>query len=517
MLNPNADRNVDPKPAGPSPSAAIADLEKRMEEFFAAQKSEVEEGLLAKINREKEEAQRKIETARQEFEKVRGILEEHRAVIAELESAREGLQSRIQEHFDRVVDHQKLMEKAATLSIDEIETVDELSRELADIHRKAAAQTAALKGLLRDHSGMLSDLPSFPEAPEAPLNWSRELLKMKKVQALLTSSNGHDPQDVAAASDQEAPPAEPESEPAPEPEPATAAPPEAPDAPDAPDAPQAPEALEAEAALSDANPEAPSPSAAEPAETPETPEFSETDPGWDDIPDAAAQPLGRPDQEPAPAPDAAASRGPWLDADADAAARGASAEAPGKPDSPGAPGSPETIEDVVPEQARSTESLSKVLADYRKTEPINNGIELGFFEVGTTALLDGESFVAAIDGICLAARDLHDQLTRTESVKDLFLLKQEILNQQEVLRKLYFRVVRFCDKESGALPTFLEDIINVPAMKDCLERLTMANWSDPSDFAPFVREIETLKESFAARTDPPGDYIQSVLEQVGLN
>ena len=54
-------------------------------------------------------------------------------------------------------------------------------------------------------------------------------------------------------------------------------------------------------------------------------------------------------------------------------------------------------------------------------------------------------------------------------------------------------------------------------MKDSLERLTMANWSDPSDFQPFVREIAALRAAFAAKTDPPGDYIQSVLEQVGLN
>lgn len=445
MLNTNESR------VGPAAAATIENIEKQMEAFFAAQQSEVEQGLLEKINREKEEAQKKIDTVRREFEKVRGILEEHRAVMTELEIARESLRTRIQEHFTRAMDHHKLMENAAVLSIDELQKIDDLNRQLADVRQRAVEETSTLRELLQGHAGIDPELPAFSESAEPPVDWSKELNKMKKVQALLTSSNGTEAHDAAPIESAE---------------PAETAPPASYAAPAAED-------------------------------TPESPEFSESDPGWDDIPAATSHA--------APAP--SEPRGPWLDDDA--AAHAAADTAP--------QAASETIEDIVPEQARTAGSLSKVLADYRKSEPINNGIDLGFFEVGTTAMLDGESFVTAIGKICAGARDLHDQLTRTESVKDLFLLKQEILNQQEVLRKVYFRVVRFCDKESGVLPAYLEDILNVPAMKDSLERLTMANWSDPSDFQPFVREIAALRAAFEAKTDPPGDYIQSVLDQVGLN
>ncbi|MFO7733707.1 MAG: hypothetical protein R6X21_08660 [Candidatus Aminicenantes bacterium] len=461
MLNTNESR------VGPAAAATIENIEKQMEAFFAAQQSEVEQGLLEKINREKEEAQKKIDTVRREFEKVRGILEEHRAVMTELEIARESLRTRIQEHFVRAMDHHKLMENAAVLSIDELQKIDDLSRQLADIRQRAVEETSTLRELLQGQAGIDPELPAFSESAEPLVDWSKELSKMKKVQALLTSSNGTETHDAAPIESAEpAAASTPAPSPEAEPEPAEAAPPASYAAPDAED-------------------------------TPESPEFSESDPGWDDIPAAASHA--------APAP--SEPRGPWLDDDA--AAHAAADTAP--------QAASETIEDIVPEQARTANSLSKVLADYRKSEPINNGIDLGFFEVGTTAMLDGESFVTAIGKICAGARDLHDQLTRTESVKDLFLLKQEILNQQEVLRKVYFRVVRFCDKESGVLPVYLEDILSVPAMKDSLERLTMANWSDPSDFQPFVREIAALRAAFEAKTDPPGDYIQSVLDQVGLN
>lgn len=467
MLNTNESR------VGPAAgAAAIESIEKQMEAFFAAQQSEVEQGLLEKINREKEEAQKKIDTVRREFEKVRGILEEHRAVMTELEIARESLRTRIQEHFVRAMDHHKLMEKAATLSIDELQRIDDLSRQLADIRQRAVEETSTLRELLKGHAGIAPELPTFSESAEPPVDWSKELSKMKKVQALLTSPNGSEAHDAAPFES-----AEPAAASAPEPSPESG-----------PEPAEQAEPAETAPPASYAAPAAEGP--------PESAEFAESDPGWDDIP-AAVSPA---------TPSPSGPRGQWLD---DAAAAHDAARA--------AHAAPETIEDVVPEQARSTESLSRVLADYRKSEPINNGIELGFFEVGTTAMLDGESFVTAIGKICAGARDLHDQLTRTESVKDLFLLKQEILNQQEVLRKVYFRVVRFCDKESGVLPAYLDEILNVPAMKDSLERLTMANWSDPSDFAPFVREIAALRAAFEAKTDPPGDYIQSVLEQIGLN
>ena len=126
------------------------------------------------------------------------------------------------------------------------------------------------------------------------------------------------------------------------------------------------------------------------------------------------------------------------------------------------------------------------------------------------------SFMTAVAEVVEGARQQHSQLAKTTSVKDLFLLKQEILNQQEILRKVFFRVVRFCDKESGRLPESLGEVIGSRGMKDIIERLTMANWSDPSDFKPFLNELKSLKRAFEARPPPPLalTYPQSVLDEV---
>ncbi|MGB8958552.1 MAG: hypothetical protein WCC00_06025, partial [Candidatus Aminicenantales bacterium] len=73
----------------------LDDIEKRVSEIFSAQKSEVEQSLVETINREKEEAQKRIEAVNQEFAQVRGFLEEHKAIMAELQTTEEHLRGEI--------------------------------------------------------------------------------------------------------------------------------------------------------------------------------------------------------------------------------------------------------------------------------------------------------------------------------------------------------------------------------------------------------------------------------------
>jgi hypothetical protein len=184
---------------------------------------------------------------------------------------------------------------------------------------------------------------------------------------------------------------------------------------------------------------------------------------------------------------------------------------PAESPAPEAPAAPEAeAAGPTPEQAAVLEALAR----YRRTEPVNNGIELAFFGTEAVSVLDADSFMTALGKVVESANELHGQLTKTTSVKDLFLLKQEILNQQEVLRKVFFRIVRFCDKEGGQLPELLGEIISSQGMKDIIERLTMANWSDPSDFKPFLGELKAMKRAFETRTSTNPSYLRSVLDQV---
>ncbi len=435
----------------------IQDIEKRVSEIFSAQKNEVEQSLIEKINREKEEAQKRIEAVNQEFVKVRSVLAGHKTIMSELHETELHLRGEIRGHFERAVNYQKMMENAAALAGGELERIGGLNEELEKIRVKAEEEYESLKKHLAGYAGILATIPAPAGKTEDHVDWNEELDKLRRVRDLLATLRQSDPSLPAAAED-------------------------AGDG--AATAPVTPEAEELAASLGLIDME---------------------DDGVKDDHDFAVPPR----QEAAEVAEESAA--------ADVEPEAEAAVAPAEPE---LEASLESELEAEPPSAPAFEpgpdlqAALDALARYRKVEPINNGIELGFYVAESASVLDAASFMTAVDKIVGSANDLHAQLSQAGSVKDLFLLKQEILNHQEVLRKAFFRVVRFCDKESGRLPEQLSEIISSQGMKDVIERLTMANWSDPSDFKPFLNELNAMKRAFETRAASNPGYLKSVLDQV---
>jgi len=210
-------------------------------------------------------------------------------------------------------------------------------------------------------------------------------------------------------------------------------------------------------------------------------------------PAAEAEPEAEPVSQPAPASAAPAAE---------------PAEQEGYSEEPDWTPTPDDVEEL------EVQTIMESLARYRKTEPVLNGTEIAYYKKDKKMVLDGDAFVATVGKISDVAKGLHVNLGQKELSKDMFLIKQEILNQQEILRKTFLRVVRFCEKEDGALPQYISDVLSARMMKDILERLTFGNWSNPADFAAFVEYVTNLKNSFRSRTNPPRPYLRSLLDQV---
>ncbi|HVP89609.1 MAG TPA: hypothetical protein VMS75_00175 [Terriglobales bacterium] len=165
-------------------------------------------------------------------------------------------------------------------------------------------------------------------------------------------------------------------------------------------------------------------------------------------------------------------------------------------------------------EAEEVRMLTERLAQYRRSEPVFNGTEFAYFQKGKRMVLDGESFIGTLAKVSDVARGLHINLGQKEMSKDLFLIKQEILNQQEVLRKTFLRVVRFCEKEDGTLPKGVAEVLTVRTMKDILERLTFGNWSNPADFNAFLDHVAFLRAALKKDVGSSRDYLRSVLDQL---
>ncbi len=434
---------MSPNPEATLDTATILnDIEKRVTEIFSAQKNEVEQSLVERIQREKEEAQKRIDAVNQEFAQVRGFLEEHKTIMAELQTTEEHLRGEIRGHFERAVNYQKMMENAAALAGGELERIGDLHQELEKVRGRAESEYEGLKRQLSGYAGIVAQIPVPAVRTEGEVDWTEEIGKLRRVRDLMATLRQAEP----AGEDAEAEPGVPAAETAEEPA-----------------ASLGPVGPEDDGVADDAA-------------------LGDSDPLWTD---ASAD-------SPAPAPEAAAELAPMPAPEAEPAQ---------EPEAP------------VPPSAAPA-SVLNALERYRRTEPVNNGLELAFYAGEGDPVLDAGAFLAAVDKVVDGAGALHDQLTQTTSVKDLFLLKQEILNQQEVLRKVFFRIVRFCEKEGGRLPEALGEIVSSQGLKDIIERLTMANWSDPSDFKPFQSELKAMTRAFETRTAGSPTYLQSVLDEV---
>jgi hypothetical protein len=459
-------------------SIIIDDIEKRVSEIFSAQMSEVEQSLAERINREKEEAQKRIDAVNQEFAQVHVFLDEHKKVMTELQSTEEHLRGEIRGHFERAVNYQKMMENAAALAGGELEKIGELNQELEKVRTKAESEYAGLKDRLSGYAGIVAQIPAPSFEPESDVDWHEEIGKLRRVRDLLATLRQAEPLERADGQTGDSP----------DDQETTAS--------------AAETAEELAASLGLIGPE--DDSIRDDIELPAG-EAEQT------APPAASEP----ETEPASEAQAKDAQGMGFEMP-DEAAETEAAETEAAETEAAAPEASQT--EPAPAAEAPTMARNPALdglARFRRTEPVNNGIELAFFGAEAAgSVLDAEAFVAAVGKIVDGAAQLHTQLTQTTSVKDLFLLKQEILNQQEVLRKVFFRVVRLCDKEDGRLPEPLGEVVDSQAMKDIIERLTMANWSDPSDFKPFLGELRAMKRAFETRAAASPSYLQTVLDEL---
>jgi hypothetical protein len=385
-------------------SSVFEGIEGQLERTLAVQKDAIEKTLVEKLNREKEEAQKKIEAAERDVAESKRILEGHKSTLASLKTAKEQLHGQIKGHLDRAMSCQQMMEKMSDQAYEEYETIGHLSLELDGIRQRAEHETSLLRKHLEEKYGVKAQFQAALEPADSLLELRQEMLKLKKIRDLLSA--GSEPRTA------EMPLTEQRAEfLAPEPQPAE-------------------EYREEETAA--------------PAEAEPQPEY-------------------------------------------------------------------DMAEDFEAEEERM---LLERLTQYRKSEPVLNGTEFAYFQHGKKMILDGEAFIGSVAKISEVAKGLHVNLGQKEMSKDLFLIKQEILNQQEVLRKSFLRVVRFCEKEDGSLPQFVAEILNVRIMKDILERLTFGNWSNPADFHSFMEHIGFLRNAFKTKIASSRDYLKSVLEQL---
>jgi hypothetical protein len=213
-----------------------------------------------------------------------------------------------------------------------------------------------------------------------------------------------------------------------------------------------------------------------------------------------------------PAPQAPAAAAPPVSQDA-------AADPEPAPQAPVAATAPEPFPPVpeplsAQENDLTEEEIIAWLESYRRIEPSNGSGEVHYFQKDRAIVADPEKLATAVDRTIEEGQRLAGRLETTESPKDQFFIKQELINWQEGLRALFLRVVKMCEKNSWVLPLYTEDVINPHVIRRLLERLSMENWSNLEEFSGFSAAWSDLRRTFEARLEPRLAYLRSLKRQI---
>ncbi len=433
----------------------IQEIEKQLEKLLEKKTGEVESDLEDRIQQEKDTAQRRKDEIKKDFLREQESLNEYRTMIRETEAQRSSLLNEIREHFKKILHFQGEIENLAKATADEIKKINEIQRKLEDIREKTADRAAFLKNDLRERFGIIADVPEEKEEP-LKMDLERELEKLHKIKELLAMERS----EVSfpdMLDDSDVPASE--------------------------DAPSEPPAEE----------EKPGDERTERMKVEEE-KIGEGTSG-DEIPEIADL------VETAPPPENVEESMPPVPEEIPSIPEGESKEEAAAP--PAKEESPEAVDEAV-----------SVLESYRKSEPSNGSGEIHYFQKGIKAIIDGERLIIAIEKTLEEAQRLSEKLQLTDSPKDQFFIKQELINWQEGLRALFLRVIKMSEKRAWFLPTFTSNVLSIQTLRDLLERLSMENWSNPEEFAIFRDKIESLKSAYLARLQPRSAYITALRSEV---
>jgi len=175
-------------------------------------------------------------------------------------------------------------------------------------------------------------------------------------------------------------------------------------------------------------------------------------------------------------------------------------------------------EPEVPEQESEAvvQDALAIREKYRKSESSDDEGEISYFRKDNKIILDGENIISALTKSIEEIKKLYFKIQEDESPKHQFIVKQEIIKMQEMLRKNIFNYIELCNKENSSLPEYTIEILNPDVLNDILEKASMMNWSDRSDFNAFVDYVEDLKDNYYACITPIEGYLNSIADELGI-
>ena len=463
-------------------NSIVDEIELQLEEALSRRKDEVERELEERIKREKEEARKRIDDINKELVEEKDALSNFKTLLTEFETSKVDLKKQIKEHINKAIQFQTDIETLTGQTLGELKKVRELNLKYEELQQDTGQEVTDLKNKLEEKFGIVAEVPET-EWDESEINLEHELVKLKKIKELL---NNKEPNDLESNHEVlEETPVEESQEVVPEEES------------EKPEEKPVEETMEEEqpvVEVTEDQVDGPKEEEEEPKE--ETEEESQPEEGEETMEEAVPEVPESEYQQPAEE-----ETGTPVQEEGEVTEE-AKEEA--------------TEETVTEEGEKTFQTTFEKLEGFRKGTRDENDGEVSYFEYNERIVLDGECLVATLNNSFEEAKKMYIKLSQTESPKDQFFIKQEIIKQQETLRKVMLRSIRLCEQENCSLPDFTKEILNLDALKTILEKVSMENWSNQDDFAAFDNYSKELKDAFYTRITPPADYLESIMKQLEI-
>ncbi len=160
--------------------------------------------------------------------------------------------------------------------------------------------------------------------------------------------------------------------------------------------------------------------------------------------------------------------------------------------------------------------MDRALEKYRKSIDGEKGIKLTYFENNKKMILDGQDIFNAIDKDVEEAKKLYDKLSKTQSPKEQFFTKQEIIWHQETLREFILTTIKVCEKEHAVLAQSTAEVLNMGILNKILDKVSQENWSNKEYFSSFFQFASELKAAYLEKTTPQTNYSKSIIDELEI-
>jgi len=439
----------------------VSEIENQLADILEKKKKEVTRSLEEKIQKEKEEAQNKIDQIVNEHNREKEGLSTYRSLFVEFEKKRTGFKEKIKSHLNKATSFQSEISSLTNQTLDELQSIGKINREVEDFKSTERERMTFIKKDLQEKYGITTTLPNEDTKEEVDHDLEQELSKLTKIKELLGNQNEIETQEPNIPEKQE---------------------------------PNIPEKQE--------------------------PNFSEKIEPLDNYEIIGSQtdiePKIDPLSEPVHEPEIKLSEDldvPEIEQDIEIVKESTPQIEVEKP-----PVEENVLSDLqnLNEMKNNTnfEQVFEALEKYRKGSCTEDKGDVSYFKKNIRVIIDGECLISTLANSLEGAKKLYKQLSKTESSKEQFFIKQDIIRYQEALRKLMLVAIRMCEKEVCSLPKYTIEILNVDILKIILEKVSMENWSDQEDFSSFDDYAKSLKDSYYEKIDPPAKYLDSIINEL---